>query len=93
LVADLNKRYDLRPGSGLDRPPKYTTIIEPTIKSIQTQTPTPQTTDSSTETFSSDKTILTTFNIEKELERVKITIPLVELSKNLGYKNKVSKWI
>ena len=33
------------------------------------------------------------FNVEKELERVKIAIPLSELSKNLGYKNEVSKWI
>jgi len=36
---------------------------------------------------------LTTFNVEKELERVKILIPLLELSENPGYKNQVSKWI
>jgi len=36
---------------------------------------------------------LTTFNIEKELERVKIPIPLAELSKNSGHKSQVSKWI
>jgi len=36
---------------------------------------------------------LTTFNVEKELERVKIPIPLLELSKNPRYKNQVSKWI
>jgi len=38
-------------------------------------------------------TIPTTFNVEKELERVKIPVPLFELSKNPGYKNQVSKWI
>lgn len=63
------------------------------MKTIQMQTPTPQTTESSIETSSSDKTILTTFNIEKELERVKIPIPLPKLSKSPGYKNQVSKWI
>lgn len=36
---------------------------------------------------------MTTFNVEKELERVKIAIPLLELSKNVRYKNQVSKWI
>jgi len=45
------------------------------------------------ETSQIDKTILTTFNVERELERVKIPIPLDELSNNLGYKNQVSKWI
>lgn len=93
LIAELNTRYDLRPISCLGTPSKSTAIIKPTIKSIQTQTPTPQTTDSSTETFSSNETIFTTFNIENEVERVKIPIPLVELSKNPGYKNQVSKWI
>ena len=93
MIAKLNERYDLRPRSGQGRPSKSTTIIDPAIKSIQTQTPTPQTTKTSTETFSSDKTILTTFNIEKELERVNICIPLSEISKNPGYKNQVSKWI
>lgn len=83
----------IRPRSSPWRPSKSATIIEPAIKSIQTQTPTPQTTKSSTTTFSSDKTILTTFNIEKELERVNVPIPLAELSKNPGYKNQVSKWI
>lgn len=34
LIAELNKRYDLRPRSGPSRTSKYTTIIEPTIKSI-----------------------------------------------------------
>ena len=63
------------------------------MKTIQTQSPTPQTTESPIETSSPDKTILRSFNIEKELERVKIPIPLVELSKNPGYKNQVSKWI
>ena len=33
------------------------------------------------------------FNVEKELERVKIPIPLLELSKNPGYKIQVTKWI
>lgn len=93
LIVELNKRYDLRPRSSPWRPSKCATIIELAIKSVQTQTPTPQTTKSSTTTFSSDKTILTTFNIEKELERVKIPIPLAELSKIPGYKNQVSKWI
>ena len=36
---------------------------------------------------------MTTFNVEKELERVKIPIPLSELSKNPRYKNQVAKWI
>jgi len=36
---------------------------------------------------------LTTFNIENEFERVKIPIPLAELSRNPSYKNQVSKWI
>lgn len=65
LIAKLNKRYDLRPISSLGRPSKSTTIIELAIKSIKTQNPTPQTTESSTETFSSEKTILITFNIER----------------------------
>jgi len=63
LIVELNKRYDLRPRSGPGRPSKSTTIIETAIKSIKTQTPTTQTTKSSTQTFSFDKTILTTFNI------------------------------
>ena len=36
---------------------------------------------------------MTAFNVEKELERVKIPIPLSKLSKNPGYKNKFTKWI
>ena len=36
---------------------------------------------------------MTIFNVEKELERVKIPIPLSKLSKNPWYKNQVSKWI
>lgn len=38
-------------------------------------------------------TILNAFNVENELERVKIPIPLSELSKKPGYKNQVSKWL
>lgn len=38
LIAELNKRYDLRPRLGPCRPPKSTTTIEPAIKSIRTQT-------------------------------------------------------
>ena len=45
LIAELNKRYDLRPISSPSRPSKSTTIIELAIKSIQTQTRTPQTTE------------------------------------------------
>lgn len=48
LIVGLNKIYYLRPRSGPGRPPKSTTIIEAAIKSIQTQTPSPQTTESST---------------------------------------------
>lgn len=44
LIAELNKIYDLRPIVGPGRNPKATTTIEPAVKSIQTQTPTPQTT-------------------------------------------------
>lgn len=36
---------------------------------------------------------MTTFNVEKELERVQIPIPLSKLSKNVGYKSQVTKWI
>jgi len=93
LIIELNKIYSLRPRSSPGRPPKSTTIIEPAMKTIQTQIPSPQTIESSIETLPFDKTILTTFNIEKELERVKIPIPLAKLSKKLGYKNQVSKWI
>ena len=39
------------------------------------------------------KNVLNAFNVEKKIERVKISIPLSELSKNPGYKNQVSKWI
>lgn len=36
---------------------------------------------------------MTGFNVEKELERVKIPIPLSELFKNYGYKIQATKWI
>jgi len=60
---------------------------------IETQTTTIQPLNQSIDTAQIEKTILTTFNVEKELKRVKIPIPLSKLSKNLEYKNQVSKWI
>jgi len=93
LIAELNKIYDLRPRPGLGRPPKETPTIEPHTKSIKTQTNIIRPLNQPTDTTQIEKTILTTFNVEKELERVKIPIPLSELSKNPGYKNQVSKWI
>jgi len=93
LIAELNKRYDLRPRPGPGRPPKEAPIIETRTKAAETQTTVIRPLNQSTDTTQNDKNALTTFNVEKELERVKIPIPLLELSKNLGYKNQVSKWI
>ena len=92
LINELNRRYDLRPRAGPRRPPKNPVIIETQIKSVETQTKTIQPLNQPIDTTSIDKIILT-FNVEKELERVKIPIPLSELSKNPGYKNQVTKWI
>lgn len=38
LIAELNKRYDLRPRPSLGRPPMETPIIEPRTKAAKTQT-------------------------------------------------------
>jgi len=89
----LNKRYDLRPRPGPRRPPKETLVIEPCGKTVQTQTTFIQPREQSINTPQNNKNALTTFNVEKKLERVKIPIPLSKLSKNPGYKNQVSKWI
>ena len=35
LIAELNKRYDLRPRPGPRRPPKETLIIEPRTKIVE----------------------------------------------------------
>ena len=67
--------------------------MEPHTKAIETQTIVIWPLNQSTDTAQNDKNALTTFNVEKELERVKITIPLSELSKNTRHTNKVSKWI
>jgi len=89
----LNRRYDLRPRSGPSRPPKSPTLNEPQIKFVETQTTIIQPLNLIVETSQIDKIVLTTFNVERELGRVKIPIPLHDMSKNPGYKNQVSKWI
>ena len=93
LITEWNRRYDLRPRSRPGRPPKSPTINEPQIKSVETQTTNIHPLNQTTETSLIDKIVLTTFNVERELERVRILVPLSELSKNPGYKNQVSKWI
>jgi len=93
LIVELNKRYDLRPRPGPRRPPKETPTIKPHTKVIETQTITIQTLNQQTHTTQIEKIVLTIFNLEKELERVKIPVPLSQLSKNPRYKNQVSKWI
>lgn len=89
----MNRRYYLRPRSRPGRPPKNPIVNESQSKSTESQTITIQPLNQWNETNSIDETLLTTFNVENELERVKIPIPLSKLSKNLGYKNKFSKWI
>lgn len=89
----MNKRYDLRPRSWLGRPPKKPIINEPQIKSTKTQTTTIQPLNQIAKRTLIYNTTLTTFNVERELERVKIPIPLSELSNNPRYKNQVYKWI
>jgi len=36
LIAELNKRYDLRPRPGSGKPPKETPVIEPHAKTTET---------------------------------------------------------
>jgi len=84
LIAKLNRRYDLRPRSGPSRPLKNPIVSEPQNKSIETQTTTIQPLNQIVETTPFDKTALTTFNVERELERIKIPIHLSEISNNLG---------
>lgn len=93
LIAELNKRYDPIPRSGPGRPLKEPPRIEACTKVVKPQTTIIQPLNQSTDTIQIEKIILTAFNVENELERVKIPIPLSELSKNLGYKNQISKWI
>ena len=89
----MNKRYDLRPRPGPGRPPNETPVIEPRSKTTQNQMTFIRPLEHPIDIPQNDKNILTTFNVKKELERVKIPIPLSKLSKNPGYKNQVSKWI
>ena len=77
LIADFNKRFDLRPRVGPVRPPKEYPTIEPHTKTVETQTTTIRPLNQSIDTTQIEKTILTAFNVEKELERVKIPIPLL----------------
>lgn len=93
LIIELNTRYDLRPRPGPGRPPKNMDVNERPIKTTETKTTTIQPFTQSNEPNLVDKMVLTTFNVERELERVKIPIPLSGLFKNRGYKNQVSKWI
>ena len=79
LIGELNRRYDLRPRAGPSRPPKGPIQNEPQIKSVEIQTTIIQPLNKIGETSQIDKTVLAKFNVERELERVKITIPLDEL--------------
>ena len=89
----MKTRYDLRPRPGPGIPPKETPTIEHRTKSVETQTTIIRPLNQSTNIAPIENTVLTAFNVEKELERVKIPIPLSKLSKNPRYKNQVSKWI
>lgn len=82
LIVEIKRRYDLRPRVGFGRPSKDPITIEPQVKSVKTQTIPIQNLDQSTETPLMDKTHLTTFNVERDIEREKIPIPLSELTKN-----------
>ena len=62
-------------------------------QTVEAQTTLIRPLDQSIDSFQTGKNILTTFSVEKELERVKIPIPLSELSKNPGYKIQATKWI
>ena len=79
LIVYLNRTYDLRPREGSGRPPKIRIINEPHIKTPETLTAILQPLNQIVETSQIGKIILTTFNFEKALERVKIPIPLAEL--------------
>ena len=65
LIVELNRRYDLRPRAGPCRPPKNPVIIEPQVKTVETQTTSIQPLNHPNGTSQIDKTVLTTFNIEK----------------------------
>lgn len=77
LIGELNRRYNLRPRAGPGRPTKGPIQNEPQIKSVETKTTIFQPLNQTCETSQIDKTVLTTFNVERELERLKIPIPLV----------------
>lgn len=79
LIAKLNKRHDLKPRPSPRIPLKEPPIIEHHTRVVETQKTTIQPLYQSTDTTQIYKTVLTTFNVEKELERVKIPIPLSEL--------------
>lgn len=86
-----NRRYGLRPRRGPSRPVKKVTFDEPQDKVVENPPVQPQ--NELQEKYSTKKSISNVLNFERELERVKIPIPLSELSSNLGYKQQVSKWI
>ena len=65
LIAELNKRCDLRPRPGPGRPPKETPVIEPRTKTVEAQTTLIRPLDQSIDTTQTSKNILTTFNVEK----------------------------
>lgn len=75
----MNRRYDIRPRLGPGRPPKSPTKNEPQIKYAKTKTIIIQPLSQIVETSQIDKIILTAFNVERELERVKMPIPLAKL--------------
>lgn len=72
----MNKGYDLRPRVGPRRPLKETPIIKPHTKVAKTQTTITHPLNQSTDTTQNGKNDLITFNVEKELERIKIPIPV-----------------
>lgn len=84
LIAELNRRYGLRPKQGPGRNVKNVTFGEPQEKA--TETPSIQPQNQLQDQSSIEKYVTTIFNVERELERVKIPIPLFELLRNLGYK-------
>lgn len=89
LIDKLNKRYDLRPRKNLGRPIKNVTfdasqdkIVEDSFSQQQTQ---------SQDLSKVERALLSFFTVEYELEKVKISIPLFERTRNPSYKQQVSK--
>jgi len=63
---------------------KNVTINEPPVKTIETKTTAIQPLTQANEHNIVEKIALIVFNVEKELERVKILVPLSEIYKNPG---------